>query len=57
MKKVFVELELPELDKNDYAHIILKKVVSLEDEKQESWQCIFCQKIIKQKKDEVQKEF
>ena len=56
MKKVFVELELPELDKNDCAHIILQKVVSFEDEKEESWQCIFCKTIIKQKSNEVQKK-
>ena len=55
MKKVFVELELPELDKNDCDHIILEKVISFGNE--ELWQCVFCKTIIKQKKDEVQKEF
>lgn len=54
MKKVLVELELPELEKNECDHLILQKYVSSDDE--ESWQCLFCKTIIKQKKDEVQKE-
>lgn len=56
MKKVFVELDLPELDKNDCDHLILQKVVSFGS--QEVWQCVFCKTLIKQKEShEVQKKF
>lgn len=60
MKKVLVELEMPDLelkrfDKNDCEHIILQKIISLQDE--EHWQCVFCKTIIKEKKDEVQEKF
>lgn len=54
MKKVLVELEMPELEKNECNHLILQKCLSLDED--ESWQCIFCKTIIKQKKDEVQEE-
>lgn len=55
MMKILVELFTPELPKNDCNHLILQKIVSLDDEEQ--WQCVFCKTIIKQKNDEVQKKF